>query len=290
MGAADAVPGVSGGSIALLTGIYGRLIAAITAVTPRRALRVLAAPIPGRWPDARRALAEADAGFLLVLGAGILSAVVSVTRLLDWALDALPVATFGLFFGLIGASAVVLWREVTVDTPERVGAAVAGFVVAFVASGRASAALGDGLVATVFAGAVAVSAMVLPGVSGSLLLLVLGQYERMVGTLRAFVDALVAVPRDGVAPLVDPGTTVVAFVLGALVGLFSVAHAVRWALDVRRETTLAFLVALVVGALRAPVVRTAVKLGGVWTTTDVATFALAALVGAVVVAALDRAT
>ncbi|MFB6301620.1 MAG: DUF368 domain-containing protein [Haloferacaceae archaeon] len=290
MGSADAVPGVSGGTIALVTGIYGRLIAAVTAVTPERVGSVLAAPLPGRQAAARTALDEMDAGFLAVLGGGILTAVVIVTRILDHALSAYPVETFGLFFGLIGASAVVLYRDVAVDTPGRAGAAALGFLVAFVASGRASAAIEAGPVGTAVAGAVAVSAMILPGVSGSLLLLVLGQYERMVGTLRRFVDALIALPRDGVAPVVDPGLTVVAFVLGAVLGLLTVAHGVRRALDRRPEATMAFLVSLVIGALRAPVVRAGRDLPGGWTADAVAAFAVAALVGAAVVALLDRAT
>ncbi|MFB6087874.1 MAG: undecaprenyl phosphate translocase family protein, partial [Haloarculaceae archaeon] len=82
MGAADAVPGVSGGTIALVTGIYDRLIAAVTAVTPDRVVAVLAAPLPGRRADAREALRAMDARFLVALGAGITTAVVTVTRLL----------------------------------------------------------------------------------------------------------------------------------------------------------------------------------------------------------------
>ncbi|MFB6080612.1 MAG: DUF368 domain-containing protein [Haloferacaceae archaeon] len=290
MGAADAVPGVSGGTIALITGIYERLIAAVTAVSPERVVSVLAAPLPGRRAAARRASSEMDVAFLASLVAGILTAVVIVTRLIARALAAYPVETFGLFFGLIGASAVVLYREVSVDTPGRVAAVLLGFAVAFVASGRASAALGSGPAATVVAGAVAVSAMILPGISGSLLLLVLGQYERLVGTLRAFVDALIALPHQGVGPVVDPGVTVAAFVLGAVVGLVTVAHGVRRALDRRPQATMAFLVSLVVGALRAPVVRVGADLSGGWTPVVVATFAVAALVGAVVVALVDRAT
>ncbi|MEF8856605.1 MAG: DUF368 domain-containing protein, partial [Haloplanus sp.] len=75
MGAADAVPGVSGGTIALITGIYERLIGAITAITPERVWTVLAAPIPGRRGDAREAFVAVDGPFLAALGAGILTAV-----------------------------------------------------------------------------------------------------------------------------------------------------------------------------------------------------------------------
>jgi putative membrane protein len=294
MGAADAVPGVSGGTIALVTGIYERLIAAITAVSPARIRAVLLGFLPGRRDDAAAALRAVDAGFLLVLGAGILTAIVTITRVVHAGIQTAPVLTFGFFFGLIAASAWVLFSEVAVDTPPRAAAAVAGFAFAFVVSGRAAATLGDGLPVVVAVGAIAVSAMILPGISGSLLLIILGQYEYMTGTLSAFVDALLALVTGGpIEPIWDHGVVVVAFVSGAVIGLFTVAHAVRAALERARTATLAFLVALIVGALRAPVVRTGdqlVELGRAWTPTAIATFAAAAVVGAALVVLLDYYT
>jgi putative membrane protein len=286
MGAADSVPGVSGGTIALLVGIYERLVSAIAGVTPGEVVGLLAAPLPSRQGAAREAFRDLDGPFLLALGAGILTAVVVVTRLLDTLIEVYPVPTFGVFFGLIAASAAVIVVDVEFDTPGRVAAALAGAVAGFVLSGEAAAALPSTPATTVLAGAIAVSAMILPGVSGSLLLILLGQYERMIGVLRAFVDAVIAAPRDGLAPTVEPGLTVAAFVAGALVGLFTVAHAVRWALDRRPEATLAGLLGLVVGALRAPVVRAGLD----GSTGDLAAFGGAALCGAAVVLALDRLT
>ena len=294
MGAADAVPGVSGGTIALITGIYERLIAAITAVSPARLYAVAVGIFPNRREDAADALRAIDAGFLLVLVAGVFTAILTVTRVVHVGIQDAPVVTFGFFFGLIAASAWVLLSEVSLDTPGRVAAVAAGFSLAFVVSGEAAAALGQSLPVTVLAGAIAVSAMILPGISGSLLLIILGQYAYMTGTLSAFVDALLAAAVGGpVGPVVDNGTVVVAFVAGAFVGLFSVAHAVRWALERDRATTLAFLVALIVGALRAPVARTTdrlVELGRVWSPTAVAIFGAAAVVGAVAVLLLERYT
>ena len=294
MGAADAVPGVSGGTIALVTGIYERLIAAITAVSPARLFAIALGPLPGRRSRAADALEAVDAAFLIALVAGVFTAIVTITRVVHVGIQSFPVATFGFFFGLIGASAWVLLSEVSLNSPRRILAVVAGFLVAFVVSGEAAATLGQGLPVTVLAGAIAVSAMILPGISGSLLLIILGQYAYLTGTLSAFVDALVAVPLGGpTAPLVESGTVVVAFVAGAFVGLFSVAHAVRWALDRDRATTLAFLVALIVGALRAPVARTTerlTELGQAWTPTTIGLFVATAVVGALVVLLLERYT
>jgi len=294
MGAADAVPGVSGGTIALVVGIYERLITAITAVSPARIVAVILGPLPSHRDDAVDALRAVDAGFLIALGAGIATAIVTVTRVVHVGIQTQPVLTFGFFFGLIAASAWVLFSEVDVGTPPRAAAAVFGFLLAFLVSGRAAATLNDGLAVTVFAGAIAVSAMILPGISGSLLLIILGQYEYLTGTLSAFVDGLLGVLTGGpFAPVREHGVVVIAFIAGAFVGLFTVAHAVRWALERARQATLVFLVALIVGALRAPVARTGAQLaelGRTWTPTAVGVFIGAAVVGALLVWILDHYT
>ena len=292
MGSADAVPGVSGGTIALIAGIYERLIGAITAVTPERAIDFLRAltPLDGR-PSLRRAVAvleEVDVWFLLPLVGGIGVAVVLVTRIVHVANETAPILLYGVFFGLIAASAIILLRELNIDTAFQAGAAVVGFVVAFLLSGHIEFLDGGGLLVVFVAGAVAVSAMILPGISGSLLLVILGQYARMSDTLSFFIDDLLALATGGtLAAVVETGTVVVTFMLGGLVGLFSISRVIRRALTANRQATFAFLVALVVGALRAPITELSVERGVVWTTTNVGTFAVAATVGAVVVLLLD---
>jgi len=291
MGSADAVPGVSGGTIALIVGIYERLIAAVTAIDPARIRRVLAGVRPANLPDARAAFHEVDGAFLLVLGAGIGTAVVVVLSGVNYLLTTRPVATYGFFFGLIAASAAVLLGDVALDTPRRKAAAVAGFLLAFLASGVASTGLGSSLPVVFVAGALAVSAMVLPGISGSLLLVVLGQYEYMSGTVSEAVDGAVAfLTGNGGDALVETLPTVATFLVGGVVGVVTIAHTVQYALARARSATLAFLVSLVVGALRAPLLEVAVRLsesGESWRAAA-PRFALAALVGAAFVFVLDR--
>jgi putative membrane protein len=232
-----------------------------------------------------------DAPFLVVLVTGVVTAVVTLSGLLEAAIDGYPLPTFAFFFGLIAASAVVLYRDVDPATPRRAAAAAGGFLLAFVASGQAAAALDTSLVTTFLAGAVAVSAMILPGLSGSLLLLVLGQYEHMIGALNGLGAGALAALTGGDASLVDPAVTVTVFVAGALVGLFSVAHAVRRALERYREATLVFLVSLIVGALRAPAIRiggAVVERGG-WTPELAAVAAAAAVAGGVAILAVEGA-
>lgn len=291
MGAADAVPGVSGGTIALITGVYGRMIAAITAVKPSRLGRIVRGLRANHRDDAVTALQELDAGFLFVLGAGIMTAVVTVLRLISILLETNPVETYGFFFGLIAASAAVLSRDVSLATRGRKAAAAGGFATAFVVSGYAAATADSTLPLVFVSGTVAISAMILPGVSGSLLLLMLGQYEYMSTTLREFTDALGAALSGGeMVAVVDSGIPVAVFLTGAVVGLFTVAHSVRLALKRYREATVAFLIALIFGSLRAPVEQTSIELaatGGTWTDEILGLFVAFGAAGAVAVVVVD---
>ena len=292
MGAADAVPGVSGGTIALITGIYERLISAITAIDQARLQAVAGGLTSTGRDDAIAALKTMDIGFLLALGAGILTAVITILRLISVLLAQQPVATYGFFFGLIAASAAILYSDISLATRERKAAALAGFALAFVISGVAATAVGSSLPVIFVAGVVAISAMILPGVSGSLLLLILGQYDYMTNRLREFTDALGGVVSGkGTARVVETAPPIVVFLTGAVIGLLTVAHAVRWALATYRAATLAFLVSLIVGALRAPVEQAGIELaarGESWTVETVGLFAAVAIVGAGFVVAVDR--
>ena len=293
MGTADGVPGVSGGTIALIAGIYERLIDAINAVTPDRIVGFLLAltPLDG-GVSVDRALAlweEADGWFVLALVAGVGTAVVAVTSAVEFLDEHAPVLLFGFFFGLIAASAVILGRELDLRRVDAAVAAVAGFAVAFFVSGQGEVLAGGGLPVVFGAGAVAVSAMILPGISGSLLLVVLSQYTRMTEALSEFLGGLAGfVTGESTAAVTGtPGREVVVFVCGGLVGVFTVSRCIRWALDANREMTYAFLVALVVGALRAPVATLSARDSVTWSTATLTEFAALAVAGAVVVLVLD---
>ncbi|NHN42435.1 DUF368 domain-containing protein [Halorubellus sp. JP-L1] len=289
MGTADAVPGVSGGTIALLAGIYDRLIDAITDLTPDAAVRALRAVASldagGLWA----VVEDTDALFLGTLAVGISLAIVVISRIVHYAEVTHPVALFGFFFGLIFASALVLSRQISLDTRRHAIAAVAGFLVAFTLSGDVELLAGHNLALTFFAGTVAISATILPGISGALILVVLGQYTYLTEALSGFVDAALALATGGaVDRVLDPAATVVAFLAGAAVGLLTVARLVDRALEADRRTTMAFLVALVAGALRAPVTEVSRREGLAWTTDVLAQFVAVAVVGAVILFALDR--
>lgn len=286
MGTADAVPGVSGGTIALIAGIYERLITAITDFDSdllRSLLGVHTARGRAAFTAKLRAL---DLGFLVALGLGVATALVTVSRVLEVALVEYTALTFAFFFGLIAASAIVLYGEVKVNTPGRIAAAVAGFVLAFVLTGQVTAILPNTPLVVFFAGTIAISAMILPGISGSFLLLVFGQYEYVVSTLRQFTDAVLAL--DGPA-LVADGAVLTAFAAGAGVGLLTISRVIEWALAHYRAATLTFLVSLMVGALRLPAERV-FEATPAFTLPVSAPLVLAAVVGAGAVLALDHYT
>lgn len=294
MGAADGVPGVSGGTIALISGIYERLIRAITAITPERLFVLLLAISPVHSDVSRsRAmtiLTKFDVRFLVLLATGIATAVVTVGQLVVYAEANYPAHLFGFFFGLIGASAVVLWREVSVTTISEVVVAVLGFLIAFYLSGNIRL-LDQGGPAVVFlAGMCAFSAMILPGVSGSLLLVMLGQYTRMYTTLDAFLNGLVrAATGGGITGLRDPGIVVAIFLCGGAIGVLTVSRIIKRLFETARNTTLVFLVALILGALRAPLTELSTIESFSWTAPTGIAFAIAAAVAGILVYTLTRA-
>ena len=291
MGAADTVPGVSGGTIALITGVYERFVRALTRLHPRVLRHVPWLRNPTRRKALLAELRRMDVVFLVVLGLGVVTSVVTVSRLVHAALEIVRGQTFAFFFGLIAASAVVLYRELTLRTGGHVVVAGAGIALAFLLSGATAGGIFGNELPTVFvAGAVAITAMVLPGISGSFILILLGQYEYLTGVLTSFVDQLLAtVTGGGTDGLFSLAGVVVTFCVGAVIGLLSVAHAIRWALEHYRTATYVFLVSLMVGSLRLPIIEVRESIG-TWTPTAVLSVGGAVLIGAGAVLALDHYT
>jgi len=292
MGAADSVPGVSGGTIAFITGIYERLISAIATLDPRAARHLLRIHrTSGRQALVRRLLAM-DVPFLIVLGSGVMTALVLVSRVMHAALNGARALTFAFFFGLIAASAVVLYENVSFGTIGRIGAAVAGFGLAFLVSGVTAGATQSHALPILFVtGAIMITAMILPGISGAFMLLLLGQYDHLTTVLKRFVDSLLGLVTGDASfgLVVDLGTTVVVVGIGAMVGLLSFARVIRWALANYRAATLTFLVSLMVGALRLPV-EEVLDNTAAWGPTTTGLTVLAAGVGAGAVLVLDHYT
>jgi putative membrane protein len=236
MGAADIVPGVSGGTIALVLGIYERLIASLRAGSKALTL-LLRRDVAGF----RRWLAAVEWAFIIPLGLGILAAVLSLARLISDQLHAQPELMSAIFLGLVAGSVVVALRLIHRPSAQHalivalVG--VITFVLLGIRGGTDEGSVGQivepALWAYFISGAVAICAMILPGVSGSFLLVIMGMYTPL---LAAVTD------RDVV--------TLAVFMLGAVVGLALFSQLLHVALQRAHDIVLAVLIGLMAGSVR----------------------------------------
>jgi putative membrane protein len=230
MGAADVVPGVSGGTMALIVGIYERLVSSI-----RAAASAPVALVRGDLPRARARLAEVEWRLVLPLGAGILTALVLGSLIIPTLLEEHPERSRALFFGLIAASVPLPWRRMQTRRPMAIGLAVACGVAAFLLVGIPPQTISDPALPLVFAAAaIAICAMILPGISGSFLLLAMGMYVPTLEAVRQRQVLYIAV-----------------FAAGAAIGLGLFARLLEWLLEHRHDATMAALVGLMLGSLRA---------------------------------------
>lgn len=225
MGAADIVPGVSGGTMAFITGIYQRLLLAITAFDIGL-LRLLAR---GELGAAWRAV---DGAFLAALLAGIGASVFSLARLISALLENHALLLWSFFFGLILASAVVLLRHVGRWGIGAVLGLVAGVAAAAFVGLSPAFAFPGGPAGFFFAGFIAICAMILPGISGSFILVLVGMYAKVLSAVKS-LDLL---------PLA-------LFCLGAGAGLLAFSRVLRYLLERFHAATLATLTGFLIGSL-----------------------------------------
>lgn len=230
MGAADVVPGVSGGTVALVVGIYERLIHSV-----RAGASAIFVAVRLDLAGARRRFGDVEWGLMLPLGVGIVTALYIGSRIVPHLLETYPVEVRALFFGLILGSLFIPLRRMRRIEGSHLAIMAAAAVAAFFLVGLPPRAIEDPPLPLVFAfAAIAICAMILPGVSGAFLLLVLGIYE---ATLRALSG--LDVPYIGV------------FIAGAAIGLGLFSKLLEWLLDHHHERTMAALVGLMAGSLRA---------------------------------------
>lgn len=225
MGAADVVPGVSGGTIALIAGVYERLLAALGACTPNKLVWLARGRVKETW----RAV---DGTFLAALLGGILTSIASVASLISYLLEAHPELIWSFFFGLILVSVYVVGREVQRWNLGTIALTLAATAFAYLLTSAGALQWPATLPMIFLAGAIAICAMILPGISGSFILVLLGLYATVLGAVRSFDLTLLTV-----------------FALGCLAGMLSFSRLVSWLLLHARSATMAVATGLLIGSL-----------------------------------------
>jgi len=227
MGLADLVPGVSGGTIAFLYGIYDELLYSIKHLTSTTLRLLLQGNVVGAWRSI-------PFGFLVPVFVGIVVAIFGLSSVVSHLLDTQPVLLWSFFFGLVISSALIIAKRIKRWNGHLFGWVAVGALLTYLIVGFSSTqATNHSPLALFLTGAVAFCAMILPGISGSLIMLILGQYEHVIDS----------VSTREVGTLVFLG-------LGGVVGLAFFARLLSWLLKHHHAAMLAFLIGMMLGSLR----------------------------------------
>jgi len=242
MGSADIIPGVSGGTVALITGIYEPLIDAIKSVN------LLFIPYFFRgfvtrsyFTKAKENICAIDFRFLIPLAVGIAAAFLLIANLIGLFLEGYPTYTYAFFFGLILSSSFFVYRllpKITLSVPVFI---LLGALSGFIIVGLEAIQAHHSLPILFLSGVITFCAMILPGISGAFILLLLGQYSFLLQVLRGFTQ----MDMSGLA-------SALSYVCGGLVGLLVLSRVLSYLIKEYRIATLSFLLGLMIGALRKP--------------------------------------
>lgn len=225
MGAADVIPGVSGGTIAFITGIYETLIASLKSINRKALGKLLRFDLRSFWKSV-------NGGFLLSLLLGILISILTLSRFILFLLEHHTLLLLSFFFGLIIASAVVIVRRTSSHTFAGWVAGVSGAAAAFLITSLSPVSTPDSWWFIFLSGAIAICAMILPGISGSFILLLLGKYSFILGAIRDIDFALIAI-----------------FGAGCLAGLLGFVRILSQLLQRYHDQTMLFLAGVMIGSL-----------------------------------------
>jgi putative membrane protein len=225
MGAVDVIPGVSGGTAAFLTGIYEELIYSIRAID-RNAFKLLGSfQFNAFWK-------KINGAFLLVVLAGILTSLFTITRIMATLLERNPISMGSFFFGLILVSSPLILRDIRQWNVFTISSFVAGAFLAYQITILSPMETSGNFIFVFFAAAIAVCAILLPGISMAFLLLLLGQYDFVTNAIKSVDLPIIAV-----------------FVAGCVAGLAGFSRGLAWLLTKFRFPALAFLAGIMIGSL-----------------------------------------
>lgn len=226
MGAANVVPGVSGGTVALISGIYNELIGALNALMSISTWKTL-------FKDGIKAFwKEIHGEFLLSLGIGVVLSVFTIAKIMGYTLSHWPVQTWAFFFGLTIASAAVMLRDIKGWKWQDAAVTLAGLILGLVVCTLSPSETPDALWFVALCGAVAICTMILPGISGSFILVIMGKYDYIMNAIDTLDLPVLAV-----------------FAVGCGVGILAFAKFLHWLLGKWERQTMLVLVGFVIGSL-----------------------------------------
>lgn len=225
MGTADLVPGVSGGTIAFITGIYEELINTIAGLGPSTVVDLFKEGLVSTWK-------KYNFNFLVALFVGIVCAVLTLSNAIQFLQENHPEHLSSFFLGLVLASTPIIWRSVNSKSIINYLFVAGGILIAAVLTNLPPAVETSSLLFIALSGAIAISAMILPGISGSFILLVLGAYTPLIYALAGF-DIVV----------------ICAFIVGIVVGILAFSRLLKRILANYHDQTLSTLVGFMLGAL-----------------------------------------
>ena len=244
MGSADIIPGVSGGTIALITGIYERLIYAISSIK----FSFLKPLLTGNFADFKtKLIEEIDFELFIPLFLGIGIAFITLAKVISYLLDTQTAYTFSFFLGLILASAYILYTKLDDLNIKIIVITAIGIILSYVFVGLNPIATNHSLIVIFISGLIAICAMILPGISGSFLLLLLGQYQYMLNALNS-------------RNLIE----IIVFGIGAVIGILGFSKLLNYLLERYESATMAFLIGIMLGTLRLPVMKITSSANGSW--------------------------
>ncbi len=233
MGAADVIPGVSGGTIAFIMGIYDEFVGSLASINTEAVKLLLSGKFKAFWK-------HINGSFLLSLFIGIGISVISLAGLMQYLLSSHPIRTWAFFFGLIAASSIFILRGISDWRVKEICLLAFGIVLGTVICTLSPTRTPDGLWFIFISGAIAICAMILPGISGSFILLILGKYQYMMSA----ISGLVSGEATGHNFLIL-GT----FGIGAVIGLLSFSRFLHWLLAKYNKETLIVLAGFIIGSL-----------------------------------------
>ena len=239
MGAADVVPGVSGGTIAFITGIYEELLETLSNLNFGLLKVWKKEGFKSFW-------VKLNGTFLVVLFSGIFVSILSLAKLITYLLEYHPIQLWGFFFGLIIASVWLVGKTVEKWNFATIAGLIVGTVAAFLITLSTPTADSQNLIYIFFCGMLAICAMILPGISGSFILLLLGAYTTILGSVNSLASGLKLGDWDIV---MSSGILLAVFMVGCLVGLISFSKLLNWLFKRAKNLTIAILTGFLIGSL-----------------------------------------